>query len=136
MLVWNSGVRPRWSASVKTPVQPPRGAGAGDAVPAHLAELPRLGGQLSPLAEVDVVVDAVEVLHHVQRGFGLLLQVTLTQPPGHSVESHLSSFSVLRGFTATIGSSAAVAGTPICRGVDPAGVGTSTSRCKSRSSVV
>lgn len=37
-------------------------------------------------------------------------------------------------FTATIGSSVAVAGTPISRGVTPAGVGTSTSRSRSWSS--
>jgi hypothetical protein len=41
-----------------------------------------VGGQLAPLAEVDVVVDAVVVLHDVQPGAGLALQVTVPQPAG------------------------------------------------------
>src|SRR5664280_589443 len=95
-----------------------------------------VGSELPALAENDYRVGSVPGFDNVETLFDLALEVPVTEVPADSVESHLSSFSVLRGFTATIGSSVAVAGTPICRGVDPAGVGTSTSRCKSRSSAV
>jgi hypothetical protein len=39
-----------------------------------------VGGQLAALAEPDVVVHAVVVLHHVQRGLGLPLQIPVSQP--------------------------------------------------------
>jgi hypothetical protein len=48
----------------------------------QLLFLAPVGGQLAGLAEVDVVVDAVVVLHDVEGGGGLPLQVTVAQPPG------------------------------------------------------
>jgi hypothetical protein len=41
-----------------------------------------VGGELSALAELDVVVDAVVVLHHVQPGFGLSLKIAVAKPAG------------------------------------------------------
>jgi hypothetical protein len=48
----------------------------------ELLHLAAVGGELAALAEADVVVDAVVVLHHVEAGLGLALQVAVAEPAG------------------------------------------------------